>query len=343
MKINDVYSIVVSKTTKTIDTNLFDDTGMKEESFSAETNATKYKLLMAILEEVRNTKAGIINQNTALTRLYKSLGFTDVQISTRLLTPQKTTAMPSDTTTTSAARAENRKKIFKSALDDLINFFSDFLFTPSYRFVNSLAIAPDKLKYVKNYFEVMDYPYKEEIKEKIKSPEFNKIINILSGITPKPINTRFELFYGDPGSGKTTTAWKLTTKHIVCSSDMLPKDLMQNFLFKDGKPDFDPSDLWKAMENGESILLDEVNMLPFESLRFLQGITDGKDSFDYVGYNIKIDPKFKIYATMNLNVNGQCIPLPAPLVDRAYDIKEFKLTAEDLLGSLFNNEEDNAA
>ena len=90
------------------------------------------------------------------------------------------------------------------------------------------------------------------------------------------------------------------------------------------------------MENGDSIMLDEVNMLPFESLRFLQGITDGKESIDFKGHTINIHPNFRIYATMNLNVNGECIPLPSPLVDRAYDIVEFKLTADDLLSAVIN-------
>jgi hypothetical protein len=37
---------------------------------------------------------------------------------------------------------------------------------------------------------------------------------------------------------------------------------------------------------------------------------------------------------MNLNVNGQSIALPEPLVDRCSDIKEFKLDANALINAL---------
>ena len=109
---------------------------------------------------------------------------------------------------------------------------------------------------------------------------------------------------------------------------------MQNFAFTDGKAEFQKSDLWIAMEEGKTIVLDEINMLPFESLRFLQGITDNKNEIDYKGFHIKIANGFQIIGTMNLNVNGQCIPLPAPLADRCLNIKEFKLNSKDLINSL---------
>ena len=84
----------------------------------------------------------------------------------------------------------------------------------------------------------------------------------------------------------------------------------------------------------KKLSLDEMNMLPFEYLRFLQGITDGKNSFDYKGFTINIKDGFNIIGTMNLNVNGQCIPLPAPLIDRCSNIKEFKLNANALYKAL---------
>ena len=121
---------------------------------------------------------------------------------------------------------------------------------------------------------------------------------------------------------------------IVCSSDMLPVDIMQNFGFADGKAEYSKSDLWKAMEDGKTIVLDEINMLPFETLRFLQGITDGKSAFDFKGNHIDIHPNFRIIGTMNLMVNGQSYVVPEPIVDRCAEIKEFTVNAEELADSV---------
>ena len=41
---------------------------------------------------------------------------------------------------------------------------------------------------------------------------------------------------------------------------------------------------------------------------------------------IEIKPGFRIIGTMNLVVDEQVFGLPAPLVDRAVRIKEFKMT-----------------
>ena len=88
------------------------------------------------------------------------------------------------------------------------------------------------------------------------------------------------------------------------------------------------------MEEGKIIVLDEINMLPFESLRFLQGITDGKSELDYKGFNIKVNPEFQIIGTMNLTLGGITMGIPAPLVDRCSDIRKFELNAESLMNAL---------
>ena len=89
------------------------------------------------------------------------------------------------------------------------------------------------------------------------------------------------------------------------------------------------------MEEGQSIVLDEINLLPFDSIRFLQEILDGKTSFIYKGNTINIKDGFKIIGTMNLNLGGQTYPLPEPLVDRAEDIKEFILSDKSLADMAF--------
>ena len=112
---------------------------------------------------------------------------------------------------------------------------------------------------------------------------------------------------------------------------MLPSDIMEDFAFDDGKAGFHKSAFWTAMENGTQIVMDEINLLPFDSLRFLQGILDGKKSFIYKGQTVNIADGFKVIGTMNLQVNGMTYGLPEPLVDRCEEMRQFKLTAKDLL------------
>lgn len=232
--------------------------------------------------------------------------------------------------------ADASKVALRKTLNDLINFFKEFQTTPSFRFVNTLALTPNKITYVRNYFLIQDNPHAASILEKIQSKEFNQILKGLTGMKPKEVvNKRLDIYYGEPGGGKTTLAEQEAKTTVVCSSDMLPSDLLQNFNFNDGKAAFEKAPLWKAMEEGTIICLDEINMLPFESLRFLQGITDGKKSINFKGYDIKIKDGFKIIGTMNLNVNGQTIPLPSPLVDRCGIIKEFIVTADQLMETFF--------
>ena len=109
--------------------------------------------------------------------------------------------------------------------------------------------------------------------------------------------------------------------------------MLEDFKFVNGKATFIPSALQKAMIDGNVICLDEINLLPFESLRFLQSILDNKDVINYKGQDIHIKEGFKIIGTMNLKVNGQTFGLPEPLVDRADDIKKFVLTADDLMAA----------
>lgn len=234
------------------------------------------------------------------------------------------------------------RQYLKSVMSSLIDFFKDASFSPNFRFVNTLArvnafdSSHAAATYVANYFALTDNPDKEIVREKLNSSEFNAILDDLKKIAPtKKINDRFILYYGAQGTGKTTSAISLANgKVTVCHSAMLPSDLMEDFKFENGQPTFIPSALQLAMTNGEPIVLDEINLLPFESLRFLQSILDGKSSFEYKGKTINIADGFKIYGTMNLQVNGMIYPLPEPLVDRAEELKEFVLTEEDLVGAI---------
>ena len=235
-----------------------------------------------------------------------------------------------------------KKDILEQGLSALIDFFSEFQFTPSFRFTNTLGFKAIKSiasaqTYVHHYFELMGSNFADDVAQKIKSKEFATLLAQIAqyGTPAIPVNTRFKVYFGAAGTGKTTLAQTETDNRcIVCNSSMLPSDLMENFIFKDGKPDFNPSILWECMEQGKPIVLDEINLLPFDSLRFLQGIADGKTSFIYKNREVHIANGFKIIGTMNLTLGGVTYGLPEPLVDRCEDIREFNLSAKQLMGAI---------
>lgn len=232
-------------------------------------------------------------------------------------------------------------ELVKGGLSRLIDFFTEFEFEPNFRFVNTLShsLADSSkagMQYIKNYFELIDSPYAPEITEKMKSLEFKSILKDLANLAPAhSVNNRFKIYYGSAGTGKTTKAQQETENRcIVCNNSMLPADLMEDFVFVDGKATFKPSMLWRCMEEGRPITMDEINLLPFDSLRFLQGILDGKTEFQYKGNTVHIKDGFAVIGTMNLSVNGMVYGLPEPLVDRCSYMEKFKLTAEQLMGAI---------
>lgn len=242
------------------------------------------------------------------------------------------------THTDSPIAEETPKEKLVKGLRKLMDFFSEFDFIPSFRFANTFAYYARTSKkavkeFVHNYFALMDSGYTNEVTSKMKSAEFDTIVDTVAayGAPASKINSRFKIYYGSAGTGKTTLAQKESENRcIVCNSSMLPADLMEDFIFKDGNPDFNPSLLWDCMEQGKTIVLDEINLLPFDSLRFLQGIVDGKTEFYYKNRPVHIHEGFQIIGTMNLSLGGVVYGLPEPLVDRCCNIKEFTLTPEQL-------------
>jgi len=235
-------------------------------------------------------------------------------------------------------KPKDPKKTLMKGLQHLIDFFSEFSFVPSFRFTNTFAYMACQSQeaatsYVCNYFALMDSSYVKEVRQKVKSEEFAQIIRDVAqfGEPSSHVNTRLKVYFGPAGTGKTTLAQEESSNRcIVCNSSMLPSDLMEDFIFKDGNPDFNPSLLWDCMEQGKTVVLDEINLLPFDSLRFLQGIVDGKTEFYYKNRPVHIKDGFQIIGTMNLSLGGMVYGLPEPLVDRCSEAKEFALTAEQL-------------
>ena len=229
----------------------------------------------------------------------------------------------------------------KNLCHKLISFFSEFYFEPNFRFVNTFAlISKDATRnvkdYVASYFELSNSQYASSIEEKMRSQEFAEIVAEMKKIpTETKVNKRFKVYYGSQGTGKTTRACQESEGRVInCHSGVLPQDLMEDFDFTEGKAEFRPSALYKAMEEGKSIVLDEINLLPYDSIRFLQSILDDKKEFIYKGRTVKISEGFKIIGTMNLVVNGCVYSLPEPLIDRAEDLVKFKLSASDLAEAL---------
>lgn len=106
-----------------------------------------------------------------------------------------------------------------------------------------------------------------------------------------------------------------------------------------GHPIFTKSPLRIAMENGLTILLDEINLATIPTLRALQSITDGsKTILSPKGEKIEIKEGFKIIGTMNLNVGTEKYPLPEPLVDRCFEIKKYELDVKKLVDILYKDE-----
>ena len=229
------------------------------------------------------------------------------------------------------------KNARKSFIDKLTDFFADFHFKPAARFINSFVNADDPTEYTVGYFALVNHPDLDAITKKTLSSEFKMLKTTAKGLrTDKRINARFECMYGDPGVGKTVTAIAENPSATVmgCLSGMLDCDLLRTFDFNDenGQPVYRPTALRTAMENGEPIILDEINLLSFDCLRLLQEITDNKGSlyFPCVKETITIKDGFKIIGTMNLVVNGSVYSLPDPLVDRAYRIRHLTVTSEQL-------------
>lgn len=333
MKINEKYYITKKHgSASVIVTNLIDD---KKKTFTD--TDMEYSPLLQIIQTCRQANKGSRTAEeirTTLNRLYLMVGVTS-DFDARY--PDYCAIAVVKDEDGNIVKEVDKEEAMR-CLKRLEKFFSEYSFTLSHRFVNTLGWVADKQAYIKNYFLIQNDANAVDIADKVTSDEFKSIMDDLeaSGYEhpTETINKRLLVFFGAPGSGKTTLASTMGENMIVCRSDMLPTDLLEDFKFDDGKAGFHKSVFWKAMEEGTPVILDEINMLPFETLRFLQGITDNKPYIDYKGERIEIADGFKVIGTMNLDVgNGMRQPLFAPLVDRCEDIREFVLTADMLRGS----------
>lgn len=118
------------------------------------------------------------------------------------------------------------------------------------------------------------------------------------------VNNRFTIFVGPPGSGKTSKATSMSTLSISCfvydATDM--KYLFKNLTY-DGvtkTSSFQHSALWKAIENGETVLFDEIDALTDDTISLLIQLTESDTGYAEIdGEEIKVNPEFKIIATIS--------------------------------------------
>jgi DNA replication protein DnaC len=246
------------------------------------------------------------------------------------------------TATSWTARATQKSK---EAVDKMTKFLSEFSYFRdgvSMRLINTFARAgsmADKKAVLASYCDVSameDYP---ELVEKMKSPEFKEVCDTFDAlcVTPKPVNKRFAVFYGNPGGGKTYAAERICAEingdgHadvVICSSGMDAADMLYAYRldYATGKKGYVPTGLLDAMLAGRAVVLDEVNLLPMEARMFLQNILDNKGHVNVMGKEIPIRDGFFVVGTMNPETGNGKQPLPLPLVDRAAVIKEFKTSS----------------
>lgn len=232
---------------------------------------------------------------------------------------------------------DKRKSESKELVRKWRMFLSDFQFPVNVRFLNT-AFRQDSAEavaaYVCNYFALLNSPFTNDVKEKCKCAEAKALFKETAKFRPEArINSRLVIWYGEPGTGKTTKAVRENpgADCVLCNSSISADELFQKFKFTDGKPDFRPCYLRTAMEEGKTIILDEINKLPEDSLFALQTVTDGKDEVTIGDEHVKIKSGFRIVGTMNLNIGDQVYGLPPALVDRAEEIREFVLSDEELL------------
>lgn len=217
---------------------------------------------------------------------------------------------------------------------EFIKFFSEFNEEPSTRMINTLGkqtTVNNCIKYISDFYDLEDHPDKDAIKDKAKSTEFRGLCAQAMALhSEKKLNKRLEIYFGAKGTGKTYTArHKYPDASVtICNESIQPDDLLDYIKVDGDSTATHQTTLRYDMEHGRVHIMDEINLLPFKTLRYLQGITDDKPVFNHNGEDIVIKEGFKIIGTMNLWVNGQCAFLPEPLVDRAEVIKEFKMTPE---------------
>ena len=231
----------------------------------------------------------------------------------------------------SKARVSAAARKFRA---DFCAFLSEWKVVPSARMTSAFVVAAKKglaKDYLVGRFTVSKAlsDFAPEIEKKCESAEFVQLATQASALTArKLVNSKLALFYGKPGSGKSTFAKTQfpTAERYFCTEDRRAIDLVSEVAldFESGKKGFVPSTIARAMEAGRPVILDEINLLDDAVLAAIQQMVDDTDSIEVAGNKLQVKPGFMIVGTFNIETGIGPRPLPEPLVDRAAVIREFQ-------------------
>lgn len=291
-------------------------------------------LIKPAVKRTTTATTTINNENTATTTINND----DKKESESNLNDSQVEATNSATNEQSNAISKATLKARCTAINELVKVFKDVCFNAikSNRFINTLSKQSDlnsACDYVYSYALLENNPEADGVKCLTQSPEFERAFEKMQKLkTSNIINKRLDIYYGDAGTGKTTQAIKENPNAsvVLCNNSMTPAELFEEFTFENGAPVYKDSAFMKAIKEGKTIILDEINLCNDEVLRALQTLVDGKQFFNYKNQKIEIKEGFKVIGTMNLIVNGCTYALPEPLVDRAGVLKEFSINVENL-------------
>lgn len=337
MKINDTYYISGTHDGKIV-------TNLKGHRQTFRESDLDYAVMKSILSIMRKRTLSTETKNRCLNRFYTSFISDEAQRQARLIGAGASapTKVSTSTAKPEAPKAPEPKMAdyasLKAFANKLLKFFSEFQVTVSIRFVDTLLRQENKKAYILSYFKLEDSPWYNEIANKLESAEFETILReaeLLKLDPNKRVNNHLKVYFGPAGTGKTTKACAEASYCIPCSSDMDCKELLKDFKFDaSGKPTFEKSIFRQAIEEGKTVVLDEINLLNTQVRQFLQSLTDGKEYVDFEGSKIMIHPDFMAIGTMNLTVNGMTFALSEPLVDRCAEIREYELTGDSIAKAL---------
>jgi len=154
-----------------------------------------------------------------------------------------------------------------------------------------------------------------------KTIEKDKLEAFFRHFENKSKKNRLYMLIGETGVGKTYMMKNRfpNSAILTCHSAIDPFTLMYDMV-KDQNGNLGPvpTPFHHSLLNGGDVLLDEVNGLPYDTLMFLQGITDEKE-YIVVGKDaVRIHHNFKIMATMNPpSETDERKPLGDALIGRA--------------------------
>lgn len=127
---------------------------------------------------------------------------------------------------------------------------------------------------------------------------------------------------GEKGSGKNTlietACWLLGRPlcRVQGNDDISKMDFEGSRTLKDGSTDFELSEMFRTLQVGGIVVVDEVNMIRPNVLADLHSLTDGSRSINVTGYGlVKMDPHACIVYTRNEGYVGTSEMNPAT-VDR---------------------------